>query len=102
MRHIRTYGRGPGKAAFEVYHDHTAHEGRGIYRVVLAGKRIGAQVSYPSADDCERMLCTSATRAAICMTTEAQRRLEQARIGQARGARTISLMGRRGRRSRAA
>jgi len=95
MRHVRTYPRGTGKAAFEVYHDHTAHEGRGTHRVVLAGKRIGAQISYPTLEDCERMLGTNVARTAISLTGEAQRRLEQARIGQARGARTISLNGRR-------
>lgn len=98
MRHIRTYPRGAGKDAFTVYHDHTAYEGRGIFRVILGGQRIGAQVSYPSSDDCERMLNT-AREARVSTSSEARRRLEQARIGQARGARTISLMGRRGRKA---
>lgn len=102
MKHIRTYTRGANRAAFEVYHDHTAHEGRGTHRVVLAGKRIGAQISYPTLEDCERMLGTAIVQERRSMTPEARRRLEQARIGQARGARTISLLGRRGRKSRAA
>lgn len=39
--------------AFDVYYDPLAHRPWGLFRIYRKGKYCGAQISYPSAADCE-------------------------------------------------
>lgn len=101
MEHKRTYPRGRGLEAFNVYFDRLAQNGRGLFRVLIGTRRIGAQVSFPSADDCERMLAAAPTPGPIkpgLSPLDAQR----ARLGRERGARSNHVAAKLRRAKRAA
>ncbi len=51
---VAEYARHHGEP-FRVLHDLLVHPPYGLYRVYLAGRQIGKQLSFPSADDCHAM-----------------------------------------------
>lgn len=55
MRQAATYRRAGERVPYRVIHDTTVNRPYGRFAVYIGERRIGAQLSFPSADDCRRM-----------------------------------------------
>lgn len=55
MRQVAQFPRGAGQLPYRVIHDSTVMRPFGRYAVYVGQRRVGSQLSHPSADDCRRM-----------------------------------------------
>lgn len=65
LHQVAEHPRGAGHAPYRVIHDATVNRPFGRYAVYIGQRRLGAQLSVPSAADCARMENPPAPRAAL-------------------------------------
>jgi len=59
---VAEYPRGRERAPYRVVHDRTLGPASGTFRILVAGREIGRQVSWPTAADCKRLETPAAPR----------------------------------------